>query len=99
MLFHIVNGIHLSLIALDFNQRRVIHSTCGQLNELISCLTSLMESLKIVHSQSVCVGSLSQSATVCRFTTRDGRGVLFHLHGVSPISFTLEDEDLEILSV
>ena len=59
MLFHIVNGVHLSLIALDFNQRRVIHSTCGQLNELISCLTSLVESLKIVHSQSVCVGSLS----------------------------------------
>ena len=99
MLFHIVNSIHLSLIALDFNQRRVIHSTCGQLNEPISCLTGLVESLEIMHSQSICVGSLSQSATIRGFTTRDGRGVLFHLHGVSPISFTLEDEDLEILSV
>ena len=100
VLLHIINRVHLCLIAFDLYQRDVVDGAVGQRMKLGSRLARLLEPLQVVHSQAVGVASLGHCSTIgpC-FPTRDCGGVLLHLHGVGPIGLALEDKDLEVLRI
>ena len=55
-----------------------------------------------MHSQSVWVVSIALKlliATLQAGFTRELGSMLFHLHGICPVSFSLEDQNLSILAI